>query len=65
MTWDGDEQVVGIRWNGDLNDPNDKGNPRSHGQATWFILPDEMAFFAKAFVEEAEAKAKQGSGIVS
>jgi hypothetical protein len=49
MLWDG-EEALGIRWNGDLNDPNDKGNPRSHCQGTWFILPNEMAFFAKAFV---------------
>lgn len=41
MIWDGDPRV-GCRWNGDINDPEDKGNPRSHGQGTWFILPDEI-----------------------
>lgn len=39
MLWDGDP-AIGLRWNGDINDPNDKGNPRSHSQGTWFILPD-------------------------
>jgi hypothetical protein len=32
----------GFRWNGDINDPEDKGNPRSHGQGTWTILPTEI-----------------------
>ena len=37
---DGWRDVVGIRWNGHVDDPDDMGNPRSHGQGTWFILPD-------------------------
>ncbi len=41
IIWDGDPRV-GCRWNGDINDPEDKGNPRSHGQGTWFVLPDEI-----------------------
>jgi hypothetical protein len=32
--------VYALRWNGDLKNPDDKGNPRSHGYGTWFILPD-------------------------
>lgn len=43
MVWD-EEPRVGCRWNGDINDPEDKGNPRSHSQGTWFILPDEIGF---------------------
>lgn len=41
MVWD-EEPAVGCRWNGDINDPNDKGNPRSHANGTWFILPNEI-----------------------
>jgi hypothetical protein len=41
MTFD-DELRHGFRWNGDINDPDDKGNPRSHGQGTWTILPSEI-----------------------
>jgi hypothetical protein len=37
-----DEPRQGFRWNGDINDPDDKGNPRSHGQGTWTILPTEI-----------------------
>ena len=55
MLWDGVRRV-GLRWNGDINDPNDKGNPRSHGQGTWFVLPDEVG----AFVEAAAAWGRQG-----
>jgi hypothetical protein len=43
VVWDG-EARVGCRWNGDINDPEDKGNPRSHNQGTWFVLPDEIGF---------------------
>ncbi len=41
MVWDG-KRSFGVRWNGDINDPDDKGNPRSHANGTWFILPDEI-----------------------
>lgn len=43
MIWD-EELRVGCRWNGDIADPEDKRNPRSHSQGTWFILPDEIGF---------------------
>jgi hypothetical protein len=33
----------GIRWNGNPNDPEDKGYPTSRGYPVWFNLPDEMA----------------------
>jgi hypothetical protein len=37
--WD-NEKVIAMRWNG----KNDKllGNPHSSGNATWFILPNEI-----------------------
>ena len=31
---------VGIRWDGKSN--KEKGNPTSHGQPTWFLLPHEV-----------------------
>lgn len=42
--------VIGCRWNGDLDDANDKGNPRSHSQGTWFILPEPMKALAEGLV---------------
>jgi hypothetical protein len=48
MLWDG-EPAIGCRWNGDINDHADKGNPRSHAQGTWFILPDEIGKPVTAF----------------
>lgn len=50
MVWDGVD-VVGCRWNGDFDDPQDKGNPRSHGQGTWFILPNELGHPVAALAE--------------
>jgi hypothetical protein len=41
MIYDG-EARVGCRWNGDIDDPSDKGHPRSHGEAVWFTLPKEI-----------------------
>ena len=42
--WDGEPDICGFCWNGDINDPNDKGNPRSHGEGTWTVLPAELVF---------------------
>jgi hypothetical protein len=42
--------AIGIRWNGVTADPDDKGNPRSHNQGMWFILPDAMAALAQGLV---------------
>jgi len=41
VTWEGRERI-GIRWNGGDDGPG-IGNPQSRGNATWFILPDELA----------------------
>ena len=38
--WDKDS-TLGIRWNGD-DDSGSPGNPQSHGNPTWFILPEEL-----------------------
>jgi hypothetical protein len=43
MTMGAGRPVLGCRCIGNLFDPNDKGNPRSHGQATWFNLPWPLA----------------------
>jgi hypothetical protein len=39
-------KALGIRWNGDKARP--QGNPSSHGQPTWFIVPKELE---EAFLE--------------
>ena len=38
--WD-EESTLGIRWNGD-DDSGSPGNPQSHGNPTWFIVPSEL-----------------------
>lgn len=47
------ENRIGIRWNGNIENPDDLGNPVSTGHATWFILPVELgepiSQFAKLF----------------
>ena len=40
IDWEGSE-AIGIRWNG--GEGPGIGNPQSRGNATWFILPDELA----------------------
>jgi hypothetical protein len=42
MVWDTNPKAVGLRWNGSPEESG-KGNPQSHGHATWFIVPDELA----------------------
>jgi hypothetical protein len=39
IDWEGSE-AIGIRWNG--SDGPGIGNPQSRGNATWFILPNEL-----------------------
>ena len=41
LKWD-KRPAVGIRWNGEVAQPG-CGTPQSRGNATWFILPDEVA----------------------
>ena len=48
--WEG-AQRVGIRWNGAEGSPG-IGNPQSRGNATWFILPEELAKVILDKVEE-------------
>jgi hypothetical protein len=49
LEWEGKE-CVGIRWNGEEGQPG-IGNPQSHGQPTWFVVPDELE---SAVLERAE-----------
>ncbi len=39
VNWENEDRI-GIRWNG--SDGPGVGNPQSRGNATWFILPDEL-----------------------
>jgi hypothetical protein len=56
VVWEGREKI-GIRWNGD-NGPG-IGNPQSRGNATWFILPDELE---EAILSKIEDLAMSGPG---
>jgi hypothetical protein len=40
VIWEGEERI-GVRWNGGDDNPG-IGNPQSRGNATWFILPEEL-----------------------
>jgi hypothetical protein len=50
VTWEGRERI-GIRWNGGADGPG-IGNPQSRGNATWFILPDELKEVVLNRIEE-------------
>lgn len=41
LEWYG-QQRVGLRWNGDETEGG-KGNPQSHGQPIWFIVPEPLS----------------------
>lgn len=43
--------AVGIRWDGDPDNPNDVGTPQSRGLPTWFILPAELAEVVVEYLE--------------
>jgi hypothetical protein len=53
LMWD-KKPAVGIRWNGDVDKPG-SGQPQSRGNATWFIVPSEIA---DALVETAKSLSK-------
>lgn len=56
INWEGKESI-GIRWNGG-NGPG-IGNPQSRGNATWFILPDQLQ---EAILHRVEELAVSGPG---
>jgi len=41
MTWEGNPNAVGCRWNGEQG--VNPGSPSSRGYSTWFIIPDPLA----------------------
>ena len=55
--WEGSERV-GIRWNGAEDCPG-IGNPQSRGNATWFILPEELE---KAILDKVDDLSMSGPG---
>lgn len=50
MTYDEIPGCVGIRWNGDINNPADLGYPSARGNGAWFILPEGPAQMMLAMV---------------
>jgi hypothetical protein len=54
LKWD-KRPAVGIRWNGDVDKPG-SGQPQSRGNATWFIVPDEIADAVVAAAAALEAE---------
>ncbi len=53
-----DVERIGIRWNGDESDRG-IGNPQSRGNATWFILPEELE---SAVLDKVEDLSHRGPG---
>jgi len=51
MTYDGVEDSVGIRWNGDIENPTDLGYPNARSNGAWFILPDGIAEIVLSVVQ--------------
>ncbi len=45
-----DHECLGMRWNGADGQPG-IGNPQSHGQPTWFVIPDTLADIIREQVE--------------
>ncbi len=58
-TWD-DSPALAMRWNGD-DDSGSPGNPQSHGNPTWFIVPDEL----HDAVRDVARSLNQAMGLVS
>ena len=55
--WEGTARV-GIRWNGTQDGPG-IGNPQSRGNATWFLLPEELE---KAILDRVDELSMGGPG---
>ena len=49
--WDQDgQQRFAMRWNGDINNPNDKGYPSVFDNPMWFQLPPDANGWIKALI---------------
>ncbi len=58
VEWEGSERI-GIRWNGSKDGPG-IGNPQSRGNATWFLLPEELEKVILEKVEEVSMSGPNG-----
>ena len=58
VNWEGVERI-GIRWNGADDGPG-IGNPQSRGNATWFILPEELEAVVRDKIDELSASGPGG-----
>jgi hypothetical protein len=58
VEWEGSEKI-GIRWNGSKDGPG-IGNPQSRGNATWFLLPEELEKVILEKVEEVSMSGPNG-----
>ena len=38
-------KLIGVRWDGDRDDPDSKGFPNSSGKGVWFWVPTQVAPF--------------------
>jgi hypothetical protein len=51
---------LGIRWDGDRDDPDSKGFPNSSGKGVWFWIPQNLApFFYGMIIPQLLARKKQ------
>lgn len=50
IDWEGRERI-GIRWNGAEGSPG-IGNPQSRGNATWFIIPEDLEAAVRGRLED-------------
>ena len=57
VNWEGRDRI-GIRWNG--GEGAGVGNPQSRGNATWFILPDELSEVVLNRIDELEMNGPGG-----
>jgi len=54
-----DPHAIGCRWNGNINDADQKGHPTGHSHPVWFILPEPFASLGRALIEAATPSASQ------
>lgn len=54
--WTEDEtNRFAMRWNGDVNNPNDLGHPSAFGHPMWFQLPLDIREILAALIQNSEA----------
>jgi len=58
VNWEGVERI-GVRWNGADDGPG-IGNPQSRGNATWFILPEELEAVVRDRIDDLSASRPGG-----